>query len=95
MPSNTERKDIAQEWLHNTGTGYTLQKFSVGSNLIVYEDHFESTCYEVDIVNKILRLPAVRSISERRGSLPSQMLQTSVRVEVDPLLSVVVVTVLE
>jgi len=51
--------------------------------------YFASMCYEVDKVNKVLGLD-IRTM----GSLPTQILLTSVRLQVNLLLSIVVATVL-
>jgi hypothetical protein len=81
MPSNIERRGIAQQWLHNIGTGYTLKTFPFGSNSFVCEDHFESTCYEVDKVNKVLGLPQRRIL--KKDAVPTIFIhrkpQTDVR----------------
>jgi len=94
--SIVEPRRVAQQWPHNIGTGYMLQKFPFGRNSIVWKDHFESIYFEVDKVNKVLGLPALRTVSGQWGSLPTEKLPTSVHVQVDLLLSIVVVaTVLE
>ena len=53
-PVNEERKAIAQKWLHNIGTGHTVDKFPFGRNSVVCEDHFEPDCYERNLQAELL-----------------------------------------
>ena len=36
------------KWLHNIGTGHTVDKFSVGRHKIVGKDHFEHWCFQME-----------------------------------------------
>ena len=45
----TQKKDKAQaeRWLHNIGTGYTVESFYFKGK-VVCSDHFHANCFEVD-----------------------------------------------
>ncbi|XP_069047993.1 zinc finger protein 628-like isoform X2 [Lepisosteus oculatus] len=53
-PTNPERAVIVKKWLHNLGTGHTLDTFPFGRNAVVCEDHFTPDCYERDLKAELL-----------------------------------------
>ncbi len=59
-PSNPERTDLARQWLHNIGTGRSVDKFTFGRNSFVCEDHFEKTCYKRNLQAELLGEPCGR-----------------------------------
>ena len=86
IPSNFEHRDVAQQWLHNIGTGYKFRKFPFDRNPLVW-----NTYYVIYKVNTVVSL----STWEQWGLLSTRMFPPSVCVQVDLLLSVVVATVLD
>ena len=48
FPDPKCREERAMKWLHNIGTGHTVDKFSVGRHKIVGKDHFEHWCFQME-----------------------------------------------
>ena len=63
-PATEEKKARVRQWLHNLGTGHTLESFTFGRNSVVCEDHFEARFFKRDLQAELLRLPAKHRLTE-------------------------------
>ena len=50
------KRELAMRWLHNIGTGHTVNKFNFNRK-VVCEDHFTTDDFKEDIQNRVLGLP--------------------------------------
>lgn len=53
-PSNETEKSRASKWLHNMGTGFTIQSFSFGRDKTLCADHFHEACFKEDLQAKLM-----------------------------------------
>ena len=49
-----EKRELSQQWLHNIGTGHTVEKFSFGKHKLVCEDHFKPDCFKEDLQARLM-----------------------------------------
>ena len=69
FPHPEKEKQRCERWLHNIGTGYTIQTFTFNSNKKVCSEHFNPECYEEDKMAKMLNYtPKVRL---KAGAIPT------------------------
>ena len=57
------KHDPAIKWLHNIGTGHTVDKFNF-HHKVVCEDHFTEQCFKKDVEHVLLGLPELRLLKE-------------------------------
>ena len=57
------KRDLAIKWLHNIGTGHTVDKLNFHSK-VVCEDHFTEQCFKKDVEHVLLGLPELRLLKE-------------------------------
>ena len=57
------KRDLAMKWLHNIGTGHTMDKFNFQRKMVC-EDHFASDAFKDDIQNRVLGLPERKILKE-------------------------------
>ena len=57
------KRELAMKWLHNIGTGHTVEKFNFNRK-IVCEDHFTVDSFKVDLENRLLGLVERRLLKE-------------------------------
>ena len=69
FPKNEEGKKHAARWLHNIGTGYTVQTFRFTEGKKVCEDHFHPDCFERNLQAELLNYKAKRKL--RPGAVPT------------------------
>ena len=50
---NPEKRNLAAQWLHNIGNGWSVKIFKVASHKRVCEDHFEAFCFLDDMQAKL------------------------------------------
>ena len=69
VPKNEEEEKRAARWLHNIGTGYTVNmfRFTVGNK--VCEDHFHPDCFEKNLQAEMLNYRANRKLGS--GAVPT------------------------
>ena len=53
FPDPVKDKARAERWLHNIGTGYTVESFYFKGKLIC-SDHFHANCFEVDMMANVM-----------------------------------------
>lgn len=51
---NPTKRNLAQRWLHNIGTGHTVDNFTFGRHKVVCADHFSSDCFEEDMRARLM-----------------------------------------
>ncbi|KAK2177520.1 hypothetical protein NP493_584g00011 [Ridgeia piscesae] len=57
------KRELAMKWLHNIGTGHTVEKFNFNRKMVC-EDHFTVDSFKVDLENRLLRLVERRLLKE-------------------------------
>ena len=49
-----EKRNLAAQWLHNIGTGWSVKNFNFASYKRVCEDHFEASCFMDDMEARLM-----------------------------------------
>lgn len=62
MPKNEDEKKRAARWLHNIGTGHTLNSFKFNETKKVCEDHFHPDCFERNLQAEMLGYTAKKKL---------------------------------
>ena len=57
------KRDLAIKWLHNIGTGHTVDKFNFHRK-VVCEGQFTEQCFKKDVEHVLLGLPERRLLKE-------------------------------
>ena len=68
--SDTERERL-QRWLHNVGTGFTVDNFVWNTNKKVCSDHFHPNCFEENRMAKILGYETKPALKLKPGAIPT------------------------
>ena len=70
FPNPAREKECAERWLHNIGTGHTINNFKFTRDKVVCSEHFHPSCFEVDKKGKLLGYePKRRNL--KPGAVPS------------------------
>ena len=48
-----EKKDFAARWLFNIGTGWTVKNYSFDNAKKVCHEHFEESCFETELQERL------------------------------------------
>ena len=64
MPNTEEKKVRVRQWLHNLGTGHSIQTFKFGRNSVVCSDHFEQKYIKRDLKAELLGLPVTHRLTD-------------------------------
>ena len=57
------KRELAMKWLHNIGTGHTVDKFNFNRKQVC-EDHFTVDSFKVDLEHRLLGLVERRLLKE-------------------------------
>ena len=68
-PINEEGKKRAGRWLHNIGTGYTVNAYKFTNDKRVCEDHFHPDCFRRNLQAEMLGYKANRQLVP--GAVPT------------------------
>ncbi|PIK34452.1 hypothetical protein BSL78_28729 [Apostichopus japonicus] len=52
--TDPEKRELSQKWLHQIGTGHTVDNFTFHKYKVVCEDHFEEKCFEEDVKARLM-----------------------------------------
>ena len=63
-PNTEEKKVRVRKWLHNLGTGHSIDTFKFGANSVVSSDHFEVWYLKRDLKAELLGLPVTHRLTD-------------------------------
>ncbi|XP_071853184.1 uncharacterized protein [Apostichopus japonicus] len=67
--TDPEKRELSQKWLHQIGTGHTVDNFTFHKYKVVCEDHFEEKCFEEDVKARLMGTKPRKNL--KPGSFPT------------------------
>ena len=69
FPDSKKDKARAERWLHNIGTGYSVESFNFKGK-VVCSSHFHANCFEVDMMANVMGYTSKRR-NLKSGAVPT------------------------
>ena len=70
FPNPKKEQPQAERWLHNIGTGFSINNFQFTKDKVVCSEHFHESCFERDLKAKLLGYASKRR-SLKPGAVPT------------------------